>query len=62
MLELGGFLGGRIDKDSLDGTLNEIGAEGWELVATMTTALYQGRTQSATLIFKRPVSDDRPAG
>ena len=29
-------------------------ADGWELVSALSTALYQGRTQDAALIFKRP--------
>ena len=53
-LKLRGFLGGRVDQDQLDQRLNEAGAEGWELVTGIATALYQGRTKDTVLIFKRP--------
>lgn len=52
-LRLRGFLGGQIDKDELDGILNQAGREGWELVTVFATALYQGRTQDAAMVFKR---------
>jgi hypothetical protein len=53
-LKLRGFLGGKVDQDQLDHLLNEAGAEGWELVTGIATALYQGRTKDTVLIFKRP--------
>ena len=53
-LKLKGFLGGRVDQESLDKALAEAGAEGWELVTVLVTALYQGRTKDAVAIFKRP--------
>ncbi len=53
-LRLGGFLGGKIDQPELDRILDEASGEGWELVQVLATALYQGRTQDAVLIFKRP--------
>ena len=34
--------------------LEESGREGWELVTILATALYQGRTRDAALVFKRP--------
>lgn len=52
-LELGGFLGGKIDQAQLDSILEEFGLEGWELVTVFATALYQGRTQDAAMVFKR---------
>ena len=53
-LRLRGFLGGKIDQPELDRILQEASLEGWELVQVLATALYQGRTQDAVLIFKRP--------
>ncbi len=53
-LRLRGFLGGKIDQPELDRILDEASGEGWELVQVLATALYQGRTQDAVLIFKRP--------
>ena len=55
-LRLRGFLGGKIDQEELERMLNDCGAEGWELVSALSTALYQGRTQDAALIFKRPAA------
>ena len=57
-LKLHGFLGGRVDQDHLDHLLNEAGAEGWELVTGIATALYQGRTKDTVLIFKRPKTSE----
>ena len=56
-LKLGDFLGGKINKDTLDQILNEAGAAGWELVSVLATALYQGRTQDVAILFKRPKQD-----
>lgn len=52
-LKLGGFLGGKIDQSQLDSILEQSGREGWELVTVFATALYQGRTQDAAMVFKR---------
>ena len=52
-LKLGGFLGGKINQDQLDKILEQAGLEGWELVTVFATALYQGRTQDAAMVFKR---------
>lgn len=52
-LKLRGLLGGKIDQNELDGILNELGRDGWELVTVFATALYQGRTQDAAMVFKR---------
>lgn len=52
-LRLRGLLGGKIDQEELDGMLNQAGREGWELVTVFATALYQGRTQDAAMVFKR---------
>lgn len=55
-LKLRGFLGGKIDQDQLEHILTHSGEEGWELVSMVTANLYQGRTQDAVLVFKRPKS------
>jgi hypothetical protein len=52
-LRLRGFLGGKIDQVELDGVLDQAGRDGWELVTVFATALYQGRTQDAAMVFKR---------
>ncbi len=53
-LKLRGFVGGTIDQSDLDNLLEEAGIQGWELVSIVATNLYQGRTQDAALVFKRP--------
>ena len=53
-LRLHGVLGGKIDESELQTILTEAGGEGWELVSMVATNLYQGRTQDAALVFKRP--------
>jgi len=53
-LSLRGFLGGKIDQREVDSILTEHGEQGWELVSVFATALYQGRTQDAAMVFKRP--------
>lgn len=57
-LRLRGLLGGKIDQADLDGILKKAGEEGWELVSMVATNLYQGRTQDAALVFKRPKISD----
>lgn len=52
-LKLRGLLGGKIDQKEVDGILTEAGQDGWELVTVFATALYQGRTQDAAMVFKR---------
>ena len=49
-----GFLGGILDIAKLDTSLNQLGAEGWELVAAFDTNQSYGQTREAIAIFKRP--------
>ncbi len=55
-LKLGttGLLGGKIDADNLDTYMNNLGEEGWELVAAFDTNQAYGQTRDVVLIFKRP--------
>ncbi len=53
-LKLRGFLGGKINQADLDNVLEEAGNQGWELVSIVASNLYQGRTQDAAMVFKRP--------
>ncbi len=48
-----GFFGGKLDTVELDQGLNELGSQGWELVAAFDTNEAQGRTRDVVLIFKR---------
>jgi hypothetical protein len=55
--EFGGIKIG-VTLESLDATLNEMGAEGWELVVPTTVALTHkelGVCSTGAFIFKRPL-------
>jgi hypothetical protein len=49
----GWFAGGDLDGDALNGKLNELGAEGWELVSVFDTNMMHGRTRDVIAILKR---------
>jgi hypothetical protein len=53
-IEPGGFLGGKVNLDGLQSSLDHAGAEGWELVSTFQTSQGQ-RTREVVFVFKRPV-------
>jgi hypothetical protein len=53
-LATGGFLGGKLDEDAFDGKLNELGQQGWELVAAFDTSQGSGQTRDVVAVFKRP--------
>lgn len=48
------FWAGKVDGDELRDRLNELGAQGWELVAVLDTNMAQGSTQEIHFLFKRP--------
>jgi len=52
----GGFLGGT--EDPTEEGLNELGAEGWELAASLTESSRslggRPKSETAALVFKRP--------
>ena len=50
-----GFFGGSIDREKLEGLLQERSAEGWELVSVVPMIGIYGITKSVLLIFKRPI-------
>jgi hypothetical protein len=50
--------GNRIALEPVNGKLNEVGAQGWELVAAFPTSVLGG-TQMAVYVFKRPVTTER---
>jgi hypothetical protein len=54
MLAATGLLGGNVDGDVLTAKLNELGAEGWELVSMFDTNRAQGRTRDVVAVLKRP--------
>ena len=55
-LDTGGFGGGKVNQAQLDHTLNELGAQGWELAAAFDTSRELGGTRDLVVIFKRPKS------
>ena len=50
----GAFAGGVLDTASFDRVLNQMGAAGWELVASFDTNKAEGASRDAIAIFKRP--------
>ena len=48
-----GLIGGKIDEIKLDCMMNELGAQGWELVAGFDTNKGYGETRDVIIIFKR---------
>jgi hypothetical protein len=49
-----GLMGGKTDLDDLRNSLNQAGAQGWELVSSFETNLGHGRTREVVFVFKRP--------
>ena len=52
-LQATGFTGGKIDETKLDDMMNELGAQGWELVTGFDTNKGYGETRDVIIIFKR---------
>jgi Domain of unknown function (DUF4177) len=50
----GFWLGGKLDGEAFNKKLNELGAEGWELVSVFDTNMLHGQTRDVVAIFKRP--------
>ncbi|MCH2182147.1 MAG: DUF4177 domain-containing protein [Mariniblastus sp.] len=48
-----GFLGGKLDGVKLDAFMNDLGAEGWELVTGFDTNQAYGETRDVVVLFKR---------
>jgi len=48
-----GFLGGKLDTDALEKSMNGLGKQGWELVSAFDTNLGHGATRDVVVIFKR---------
>lgn len=53
-LKAAGFMGGKVDEVKLDALMNELGGQGWELVAGFDTNELYGSTRDVVVIFKRP--------
>ncbi len=46
-------MGGILDMDVFQNELNELGAEGWELVSCFDTNMNQGQSRYVIAVFKR---------
>lgn len=51
-----GFLGGKFDEAQFDRTINDLGAQGWELTAAFDTNEAYGNTRDVVAIFKRQLA------
>jgi hypothetical protein len=52
----GWFISGEVDAYELTKTLNELGAQGWELVSS-TSTISNGHSKHLVFVFKRPVAE-----
>ncbi|OLY92854.1 protein of unknown function [Cnuella takakiae] len=52
-----GFFGGKINYQELADKLNTLGADGWELVSSTDTNMYEGASRGIILILKRPINN-----
>jgi len=48
-----GLFAGKIDFEALNEKLDELGEEGWEVVAMEDTNMYEGASRSMVVILKR---------
>lgn len=48
-----GFLGGKVDEEQFEETLNQYGFDGWELVSCFDTSNSQGQSSDVIIVFKR---------
>jgi hypothetical protein len=44
-----------LDREALEQSLNQMGAEGWELVKVLTHMALHGEKDGHLMLFKRPV-------
>ena len=49
-----GFSGGKLDEETFTDHLNDLGDQGWELVAAFDTNQGSGYTRDVIVVFKRP--------
>ena len=54
-VEAEGLIGGHVDVEKIDQRLNELGREGWELVAVCDTNSFEGSSRYVLFSFKRPL-------
>lgn len=51
-----GFMGGIVDISELETAFNNLGKDGWELIASFDTNEGYGRTRDVVVLFKRPLN------
>jgi hypothetical protein len=49
-----GWTSGNIDESVIDGRINKLGDQGWELVSTFDTNKTEGASKYFVMTFKRP--------
>jgi hypothetical protein len=49
-----GMMGGVLDTAAFDAMLNQLGNDGWELIAAFDTNQSYGASREAVAVFKRP--------
>ena len=47
-------VGGKLEAGGLKGTLNQLGAQGWEVVSGFDTNQAHGATRQVVILLKRP--------
>jgi hypothetical protein len=55
-VEVGKFLGPDVPADKIQRALDEIGADGWELVSVVDTNMHRGASDELLFFFKRPAA------
>jgi hypothetical protein len=53
--DVSGFWAPKVDSNKIDGELNQLGRQGWELVAALDTAWSQGASREIVAFFKRRI-------
>ena len=51
--ETAGLLGGIVDSEEMQRTLNSLGENGWELVSTSSVDMQQGATRDVIAVLRR---------
>jgi len=52
-MKVAGFWGTKIDTQEIDGALNGLGSEGWELVSVIPVTQTYGIVKELVMVFKR---------
>ena len=55
-IETTGWMGGKLDEQTLDDMFNDLGGQGWELASAFDTNMAEGASRFMVFTFKRPVA------